>query len=112
MKMPLKQLPAFLRVWDGDSGHTYKRGHLTERRFWLWDLAKEVVLDLPLVSMVGQDEVTVENHKGLLEYSAETIRIATGAGRLLLTGEGLELKQMSAACIVVKGRIFRLEFLR
>ena len=48
----------------------------------------------------------------LLEYSAETIRIATGAGRLLLTGEGLELKQMSAACIVVKGRIFRLEFLR
>lgn len=76
------------------------------------DLPKEVVLDLPLVSMVGQDEVTVENHKGLLEYSAETIRIATGAGRLLLTGEGLELKQMSAACIVVKGRIFRLEFLR
>ena len=72
------------------------------------DLPKEVVLDLPLVSMVGQ----VENHKGLLEYSAETIRIATGAGRLLLTGEGLELKQMSAACIVVKGRIFRLEFLR
>ena len=57
------------------------------------DLPKEVVLDLPLVSMVGQDEVTVENHKGLLEYSAETIRIATGAGRLLLTGEGLELKQ-------------------
>lgn len=56
--------------------------------------------------------MTVENHKGLLEYSAETIRIATGAGRLLLTGEGLELKQMSAACIVVKGRIFRLEFLR
>ena len=41
------------------------------------DLPKEVVLDLPLVSMVGQDEVTVENHKGLLEYSAETIRIAT-----------------------------------
>ena len=76
------------------------------------DLPKEVVLDLPLVSMVGQDEVTVENHKGLLEYSAETIRIATGAGRLLLTGEGLELKQMLAACIVVKGRIFRLEFLR
>ena len=73
------------------------------------DLPKEVVLDLPLV---GQEEVTVENHKGLLEYSAETIRIATGAGRLLLTGEGLELKQMSAACIVVKGRIFRLEFLR
>ncbi len=38
--------------------------------------------------------------------------LKSGAGRLLLTGEGLELKQMSAACIVVKGRIFRLEFLR
>ena len=111
-----KQLPAFF-AGMGRGQRAFDRKEVLAVGFGKGmaeklDLPKEVVLDLPLVSMVGQDEVTVENHKGLLEYSAETIRIATGAGRLLLTGEGLELKQMSAACIVVKGRIFRLEFLR
>ena len=75
-------------------------------------LPKEVVLDLPLISLIGQEGVTVENHKGLMEYSAEQVRIGTGGGSLRIVGEQLELKQMSAALIVVKGRLERLEFLR
>ena len=67
---------------------------------------------LPLISLIGQEEVTVENHKGLMEYSAEQVRIGTGGGSLRIVGEQLELKQMSAALIVVKGRLERLEFLR
>ncbi len=75
-------------------------------------LPKEVVLHLPLISMVGQEELTIENHKGLMEYSTEVIRIATGIGSLKICGVSLELKQMSADCIVVKGRVDSLEFLR
>lgn len=75
------------------------------------DLPKEVVLDLPLISLTGRDEMTVENHKGLMEYGEEKIRIATKAGNLLISGRDLTLRRMSSECIVIGGRLEKLEFL-
>lgn len=76
------------------------------------ELPKEVVLGLPLICMTGNEEMTIENHKGLLEYAPEHVRIASGSGSLSVMGEGLTLRQMSAECIVVTGTIHRIEFLR
>ena len=38
------------------------------------ELPKEILLHLPLISFIGQEEVTIENYKGILEYSEETVR--------------------------------------
>ena len=46
------------------------------------ELPKEILLHLPLISFIGQEEVTIENYKGILEYSEETVRIGTAAGAL------------------------------
>ena len=75
------------------------------------ELPKEVILDMPLISLTGREEISVENHKGLLEYSEERIRIGTKAGSLCIRGSGMVLRQMTAECIVAKGRILGLEFL-
>ena len=72
------------------------------------ELPKEILLHLPL----GQEEVTIENYKGILEYSEETVRIGTAAGVLRLEGQGLCLKQLSAECMVVTGRVEKMEFLQ
>ena len=69
------------------------------------ELPKEILLHLPLISFIGQEEVTIENYKGILEYSEETVRIGTAAGILRLEGQGLCLKQLSAECMVVTGRV-------
>lgn len=76
------------------------------------ELPKEILLNLPLISFIGQEEVTIENYKGILEYSEETVRIGTAAGILRLTGQGLCLKQLSAECMVVTGRVEKMEFLQ
>lgn len=76
------------------------------------ELPKEILLHLPLISFIGQEEVTIENYKGILEYNEETVRIGTAAGVLRLTGRGLCLKQLSAECMVVTGCVERMEFLR
>ena len=52
------------------------------------ELPKEILLHLPLISFIGQEEVTIENYKGILEYSEETVRIGTAAGVLRLEGQG------------------------
>ena len=75
------------------------------------ELPKEIMLNLPLISLIGQDEVTIENYKGILEYDEEQVRIGTSAGVLRLQGKGLCLKQLSADCMVVTGRIESLAFL-
>ena len=76
------------------------------------ELPKEILLHLPLISFIGQEEVTIENYKGILEYSEETVRIGTAAGILRLGGQGLCLKQLSAECMVVTGRVEKMEFLQ
>ena len=75
------------------------------------ELPKEIMLNLPLISLVGREEMTIENYKGILEYGEEMVRIGTAAGVLRLTGKGLCLKQLSGECMVVTGKIENLSFL-
>ena len=83
------------------------RKHMTETL----ELPKEIMLNLPLISLIGQDEVTIENYKGILEYGEEKVRLGTAAGTLQIQGRKLCLKQLSAECMVVTGRIEELRFL-
>ena len=76
-----------------------------------FELPKEIMLNLPLITLIGREEVTIENYKGILEYSEETVRIGTAAGVLRLTGKDLCLKQLSGECMVVAGKIEELRFL-
>ena len=75
------------------------------------DLPKEIMLNLPLISRVGREEVTIENYKGILEYGEEIVRIGTAAGTLQISGKKLCLKQLSAECMVVTGMVEELRFL-
>ena len=75
------------------------------------ELPKEIMLGLPLISLLGREEVTIENYKGIMEYDEESVRIGTAAGTLRLSGKGLCLKQLTAECLVVTGALDGLEFL-
>ncbi|NLK98866.1 MAG: sporulation protein YqfC [Epulopiscium sp.] len=75
------------------------------------ELPKEVVLNLPMISMVGNEEMHIENYKGILEYDSERIKIYTNNGVLKLEGRGLFLKAMTTEEIAIKGTILRIEFL-
>ncbi len=76
------------------------------------ELPKEIMLNLPLISFIGREEVSIENYKGILEYGEETVRVSTATGILRLTGSGLCIKQLSAECLVVTGKVEKMEFLQ
>jgi sporulation protein YqfC len=75
-------------------------------------LPKEIVLNLPLISLIGSEELMIENYKGVVEYSDEKIRINTSAGILVIEGKKLLLKQITSDNIAVTGRVKRLEFIK
>ena len=75
------------------------------------ELPKEIIFNLPLITIVGNEEINIENYKGVIEYSPEKIRINTECAVLKINGEKLSFKQITAENIIVTGIIQTLEYL-
>ncbi|MCL1786568.1 MAG: sporulation protein YqfC [Defluviitaleaceae bacterium] len=68
-------------------------------------LPKEIALDLPVVTALGQGEVTIENYKSLLEFTETGIRIRTKAGVVNIAGRRLMLRQVTAENLLIAGQV-------
>ena len=68
------------------------------------DISKDVMLGLPVVTMLGNRELTIENYVGILGYGEEEIRIKCRAVSVLIEGTGLELKTMTDDFLYITGR--------
>jgi sporulation protein YqfC len=69
------------------------------------DLPQDVVLDLPRITMIGGLQVTVENHRGILHFSPELLRLAMNNGELEVTGQDLIIRNIGAEEVFVEGKI-------
>lgn len=68
-------------------------------------LPKEITLNLPLITLLGKEEMTIENHKGILVYDDNNIKVSTKIGTLIIDGKNLELKQLTGEILVILGEI-------
>lgn len=75
------------------------------------ELPKEAVLNLPLITILGREELFIENYKGIIEYSEETVRVSTGIGVLKIDGRGLFLKSILAESITLTGTFTAIQYL-
>ncbi len=75
------------------------------------EIPKEIVIDLPLITMTGNEELTIENYKGVIEYNEERIRINTAKGVMKIDGRGMFLKQITDDDIEITGTIIKIEFI-
>ncbi len=78
----------------------------------LLELPRDIVLDLPKITMVGNLQLYIENHKGIIEYSTGMVRVNTKTGILVVTGAELVLRTIVVEEIIIVGRIDRIEFLQ
>ena len=75
------------------------------------ELPKEVVLNLPLVTMIGNGEVCVENYKSVIEYTETRVRVNTTCGIFAIEGKKLVLNQITSDEVVIKGVVDNMAFL-
>jgi sporulation protein YqfC len=71
----------------------------------LLDLPQDVALDLPRVTMIGDTQLTVENHRGVLHFSPELLRLGMDNGSMEVSGEELTIRHIGAEEVFVEGRI-------
>lgn len=72
---------------------------------------REVVSNVPRITLTGREQLHIEQHKGLIAYSPEEIVFRTAIGLLRAEGEQMRFRLYTAAEALVVGRIGGLSFM-
>lgn len=74
------------------------------------DLPGDIVLNLPRIVITGSIALFIENHRGIVEYTPDKVRLNMGEGALIVKGEDLLIKSLIADEATIEGRIKSIEF--
>lgn len=65
------------------------------------EVPEEAISDKPRITILGFDELVIENYKNILEYDEIFIKVNTYIGVVNISGIGLKLIQMNKDDIMV-----------
>lgn len=71
----------------------------------LLDLPQDVVLDLPRFTMIGNRQLYIENHRGVLHFSDESLKLALSQGNLEISGKQLVIRAILPEEVFIEGVI-------
>jgi len=86
-----------------------KKGHL-QRLAGLLEIPQDIVMDLPRITMLGNKQLLIENHKGIIEYTPSLVRIKLNQGELIISGSDLTLGNLQAEQILVEGTVEEIKY--
>ena len=71
----------------------------------LFDLPADALAGAPRVEVVGDGELRMGPHRGILAYGSQEIHISGGSLVVVVRGEGLELRAMTGLELLITGKI-------
>ena len=87
-----------------------RKESLLERASQALELPGDALGGLPRIELMGDRELRMEAHKGILAYGDEEILISGGKLVVRVRGSALELKSMNPAELLITGQILSLDF--
>ncbi len=73
------------------------------------DLPQDVVYDLPRLTMIGDRQLYIENHRGVIHFSSEKLKLALSKGELEVTGTSLVIRTIWTEEVFIEGTIKSIE---
>lgn len=67
-------------------------------------MPRDLVKGFPRIEIMGDEEITVENHKGIISFDKSKIEINSSIGKITLNGVGLEILFMGGESITIGGK--------
>lgn len=77
----------------------------------MFELPKEITLNMPKINLIGNNQMLVENHRGIIEYTPSLIRVNSTVGVIRVQGNELNLRNIAAEDIMISGDIRSMEFI-
>lgn len=87
-----------------------KRKSMQSRLERALEIPKEISSNEPKITIMGFNEMLIENYKGILEYQEFYIRINTYLGIININGFNLNLTEMTSDDIMITGKIETVDF--
>lgn len=87
-----------------------RREIITKAMAELLEIPGDLVLDLPRLTITGRNELYLVNHKGIIEYSTERMRINLSRGFLEVQGKNLEIQALMPDEMKVSGDISSIKY--
>ncbi|MCI9087708.1 MAG: sporulation protein YqfC [Clostridia bacterium] len=74
------------------------------------EIPQEVSSNVPKITVLGFEQMMIENYKAILEYQDFYIRLSTEIGILNINGFNLNLKEMTTDDLQISGKIDSIDF--
>ncbi|WP_369703020.1 sporulation protein YqfC [Clostridium moutaii] len=68
------------------------------------DLPRDIILNMPQIKVMGNNEIIIENHKGIILFEDSQIKINSGIGLISIYGSKFEVLFIGGSTITVGGR--------
>lgn len=81
------------------------RRDLRRKMAAMLELPEEMMLDVARISLVGDMDLVVENHRGLVAYSPDQVILDVPQGRIAVAGTDLRIGFLSPDQVTILGRI-------
>lgn len=67
------------------------------------DIPTEVIMDIPRITVTGDKEITIENHKGILAFENNMVKINSKVGAIKIEGTAFEILYIGSSTITISG---------
>jgi sporulation protein YqfC len=82
-----------------------ERRELRQKVASFLELPGDVMMDVARISLVGDMELLIENHRGIVEYKPERVALAVPNGQVAIAGTDLAIATISPDQVLIRGRI-------
>lgn len=69
-----------------------------------FDFPKDVIMDVPKILVIGDQEITIENHKGIIAFERNIIKINSRFGPITINGENFEILYIGTSTTTISGK--------
>jgi sporulation protein YqfC len=76
----------------------------------IFEIPQDIILDLPRITLLGNKQLLIENHKGIIEYDPSLVRIKMTQGELIIRGTNFTLGSLQVEQILIEGTIIELKY--
>ncbi|MBO2943258.1 sporulation protein YqfC [Paenibacillus sp. F411] len=75
------------------------------------DLPQDLLYDLPRLTLIGNHELHIENHKGVIHFSSDKLVLSLAQGALEITGTELSIRSIQSTEVTLQGRVERIQYI-
>lgn len=68
------------------------------------DLPRDIMMDFPKIIIIGDNEITIENHKGIVVFDEKQVKIKSKVGLVCINGMDFQIPFLGGSTITLKGK--------